>query len=300
MLKNEILNKDVTTSISLSVSCVILLLFGLGLLIGSNSDKLKISNYPIKNVFWCSFCVLLILFSILYYNDIFLGVKWSSLFNELNYDVSYMSSGNSDKPSLVNATGSQININQPSTSITVPVESVKVVGTAITGAAGVSAGVRLAQQVPSIGGKAIAVVGTAALAQALNLTANTIMSNQNNNNNRNSFISNSFVSNTLSETNAKYAEYPLNLIPQLDTYVNIEFIFIFILINALLGNYISKSNLHLDNYIKNKNILKFLNVILARYIKMWSISSKILIIWSLIALIICMSTSKLILIIALS
>lgn len=67
--------------------------------------------------------VLLILFSMLYYNGILLGVKWSILFNELNYNVSHTSK--SDQSSIVNAHGS--NIDHPSVSMNVTLESAQII-----------------------------------------------------------------------------------------------------------------------------------------------------------------------------
>ena len=94
-----------------------------------------------------------------------------------------------------------------------------------------------------------------------------VFNNGNGNDIENGFISNSFIINKPVISNDKFAEYPLSLIPDLDSYVNIELLFISLLINSMLANYISKLKFQPENYIKNQNILKIIKFLIDRYIK---------------------------------
>ena len=110
-------------------------------------------------------------------------------------------------------------------------------------AAAMKAGLELAKNVPSIGAKAAVVVGTSIAAQTVNITANKILKTTSFSEIKNSFIPvemsqfiNEIVNN--SKMNEKYSEYPYNLIPDLNMYINIEIWFLIILINVLLTAYL--------------------------------------------------------------
>lgn len=97
--------------------------------------------------------------------------------------------------------------------------------------------------------------------------------------------------------NDKFSEYPYNLIPDLDMYINIEIWFIVILINVLITAYIIekfKGMPKLD-WIKNERMKKILNFMYKRYISTWSVSKNIIIIWCILMLLVCIAMSKFIL-----
>ena len=104
----------------------------------------------------------------------------------------------------------------------------------------------------------------------------------------NQFINNLFSNNDL-ET--KFNEYPLNLLSDIDNLINIELIFMFVIFNIFLANYIS----HIDfsKYIStNNNLGKILLFLIERYKNIWGKTSKVLIIYSWLLLFFCILVTK--------
>ena len=63
-----------------------------------------------------------------------------------------------------------------------------------------------------------------------------------------------------------YDTYPLNLLPEMNQLVNIEFLFLLILFNLFMVNIII--NLNYSQYIPNNRFGEILNSIINRYIKL--------------------------------
>jgi hypothetical protein len=168
-------------------------------------------------------------------------------------------------------------------------------------------GLELAKNVPSIGAKAAVIVGTTVAAQAINVTTNKIVKSSSSSNTNNNFISDDmskFINENVNPNNSnnydKFSEYPYNLIPDLNMYLNIEIWFLIILINVLITAYLLEKKIDISTYIKNDRLRKLLNYIYNRYISVWSFSRNFIIIWCIIMLILCIFMSKLILFIVLS
>lgn len=207
--------------------------------------------------------------------------------------------------SVVEASQSVVNIKNPITNVQLPVDAARTVSTAFSTAAGLKAGIELAKSVPSIGGKAAVVVGTAIASQAINITANKLLNSSSSSDTKKSFISfylSQFINDNvnISTNNDKYSEYPYNLIPDLNMYINIEIWFLIILINVLLTSYLLEKKIDINKFIKNDRMRKFLNSMYNRYISIWSVSRNFMIIWCILMLFLCICMSKLILYILLS
>lgn len=238
--------------------------FLIGLIIGkfwlyinnSSIGKLFINNINIYifkyisrrilniSLFWKLFIFLFCLFIVIDFYQIYYYKGVISFYWELLKIVLNMV-GNNTNP-VVDASNSVINVKTPVANVIVPVETAQVASTAFSTALGMKAGLELAKSVPSIGGKAAVVVGTAIAAQALNITSNKIITSSSET--KNSFIPvdmsnlfNEIVNN--SKNNEKFSEYPYNLIPDLNMYINIEIWFLIILINVLLTAFLLEKKL---------------------------------------------------------
>jgi hypothetical protein len=212
-----------------------------------------------------------------------------------------------NKNSIVDASHSVVNVQNPIANVSVPVEVAQAASTAFSTAAGMKIGLELAKNIPNIGAKAALVVGTSIAAQAINITANKILksSSSSDSETKNSFIPIDmahFINENINNNKNydKYSEYPYSLIPDLNLYVNIEIWFLIILINVLVTAYLLEKKIDINLFIKNDRLRKLLNYMYNRYISVWSISKNLIIIWCILMLIICIFMSKLILFILLS
>ena len=211
---------------------------------------------------------------------------------------------NKDK-SIIDASNSVVTIQNPVATVSVPVKAAQVASTAFTTAAGMKAGLELAKNTPNVGAKAALVIGSSLTAQAINITANKILQSSSASETKNKFILdnmsqfiNEIVDN--SKNNNKYSEYPYNLIPDLNMYINIEIWFLIILTNVLLTAYLLEKKIDINKFIKNDKLRKLLNYMYNMYISVWSVSRNFIIIWCILMLFICICMSKLILFILLS
>ena len=267
----------------------------------------KYINRSIFNIslFWKFFIFLFCVFIVIdiyqiyfYYNGI-ISFDWYLIKIELNmFD-------NSINP-VVDATNSVINIQKPIANISLPVEAAQIISTAFSTAAGMKAGLEFAKYIPNIGATATIGVGTTITAQTVNITANKILgSSLSISETKNSIIPvyvfhfiNENINN--SKNNDKYSEYPYNLIPDLNMYINIEIWFLIILSNILLTAYLLEKKIDINIFIKNERLRKLLNYMYNRYLMVWSISRNFIILWCILMLFLCIFMSKLILFILLS
>jgi hypothetical protein len=248
-------------------------------------------------LFFFLFCVFIVIdtYQIYYYKGV--------ISFDLNTLKIVLNMAENNNNSIVDASNSVVNINNPIANVSVPVEAAKFASTAFSTAAGMKAGLELAKNVPNLGAKAALVVGTSIAAQAINITANKILKSSSNT--KNSFIPvdvSQFINENVnnSKNNEKYSEYPDNLIPDLNMYINIEIWFLIILINVLLTAYLLEKKIDINKFIKNDRLRKLLNYIYNRYISVWSVSRNLIIIWCILMLFLCILMSKLILFILLS
>jgi len=262
---------------------------------------LKYISRRILNIslFWKFFLLLLFIYIIIdiyqiYYNS-YISFDWNLILNIYE----------DNNKSIVDASNSVINVQNPVTNVSIPVEAAQVVATSFSTAAGLKAGLELAKNVPNIGAKAALIVGTSIAAQAINITTNKILKSSSSSEIKTSFIPveiSQFINNNVNniKNNEKYSEYPYNLIPDLNMYINIEIWFLIILINVLLTAYLLEKNIDINKYIKNDKLRKLLNYMYNRYISVWSVSKNLIIIWCILMLLICIFMIKLILFILLS
>jgi hypothetical protein len=146
------------------------------------------------------------------------------------------------------------------------------------------------------------VVGTTLSVPFISLTANKFL-NTSSEEIQQSFIPmkfSQFINLNNSKNNDKFSEYPYNLIPDLDMYINIEIWFLIILINVLLTAYLLETKIDINKFIQNDRMRKILNYMYNRYISVWSVSRNFIIIWCILMFILCIFMSKLILYIVLS
>jgi hypothetical protein len=171
-----------------------------------------------------------------------------------------------------------INVNSPNVNFTISEQTIQKVTTTLTTATGVTAGVKLAQQVPSLGGKALAVAGTAFFSQALNTGTTKILKSMKDDTDTKLNLINEF--NTGTNKNINLDDYPLNLLFELDQLINVEIIFMVIILNVFITNILINNSSKIDNYIPKNLFGKVLDFIIQRFIKIWGSSSNFLLIFS--------------------
>nr|YP_009710667.1 hypothetical protein [Amanita muscaria]QFZ98615.1 hypothetical protein [Amanita muscaria] len=239
------------------------------------------------------FCVFIVI-DIYYYNNVI-----SSNGNLLKIVLNMAE--NNIKP-VVDASKSVVNVQTPVFNVSVPVEAAQTAATAFSTAAGLKAGLELAKSVPGIGAKTAVLVGTTIAAQAINITANKLLKTSSEET-KQSFIPvkfSQFINLNNSKNNDKFSEYPYNLIPDLDMYINIEIWFLIILINVLVTAYLLEKKIDINKFTQNDRMRKILNYMYNRYISVWSVSRNLIIIWCILMFILCIFMSKLILYVVLS
>jgi hypothetical protein len=266
---------------------------------------LKYISRRILNIslFWKLFILLFCVFIVIdvyhIYNHNVISFDWNSL------KVVLSMTENNTNP-VVDASNSVVNVKNPIANISVPLETAQVASTAFSTAAGMRAGLELAKNIPGIGTKAAVIVGTSIAAQAVNIVANKILKSSASLGIKKDFMPlyfnsvSQFINVNKNIDNEKYSEYPYNLIPDLDTFINIEIWFIIILINVLLTAYLLEKQIDINKFIKNERLRKLLNYMYNRYISVWSVSRNLIVIWCISILLLCIFMSKWILFILLS
>jgi hypothetical protein len=252
------------------------------------------------SLFWKLFIFLLCVFIVIdIYQSYYYNCVVSSNGNLLNL-VFNMAENNTNP--VVDASKSVVNVLTPRLNFSVTIEAALTSSTAFSTAAGIKAGLDLAKSVSGIGAKTTMVVGTTLSVPFISLTANKFL-NTSSEEIQQSFIPmkfSQFINLNNSKNNDKFSEYPYNLIPDLDMYINIEIWFLIILINVLLTAYLLETKIDINKFIQNDRMRKILNYMYNRYISVWSVSRNFIIIWCILMFILCIFMSKLILYIVLS
>ena len=273
-------------------------------------------NFFNKFAFYTSLVSIIIFF--LYLFESRLSINFIESFNTgITYFSSEGGSGSNINVPLNNSSSitaatennlNNLNINAPPVKISVPQNTIQVLATTAATATGLGAGVKFAQQMPTIAGKAAALIGTVGLAHAANITAqkinssvNSSTSNTENNNNTDSTDSTSkYVQNYLEQPNNiknsnqvnTESEFPMNLLPDLETYTNLELMFLFFILNSAISTVIMNKNIDFKKYLPNNKIGKFIEYFLLRYIKIWYTSNIFVFTLSWVCLLICILISK--------
>jgi len=185
-----------------------------------------------------------------------------------------------------------VNLNTPRFNISMSLkrEGVNNLAAAASSAGGAGIGLKVAKYV---GGPPMLKLGAGLGTMLAVQGTSTIMSkilNANNKEDGNKYISD-LLSNTDSKIlNDKYTEFPLNLLPEMNTLVNVQLLFIIILLNIFIVNILT--TIDYSKYIPNNKLGKLLLFIIERYIKLWGKSKKFLMIISYLNLFLCIIILK--------
>lgn len=85
--------------------------------------------------------------------------------------------------------------------------------------------------------------------------------------------------------NNNFSDFPFNLLPEVNKLVDVELLFLIIILNIHVVKLLSK--IDYNKYIPNNKIGNILTIIINRYITMWSKASSFILVISWIMLFIC-------------
>jgi len=94
----------------------------------------------------------------------------------------------------------------------------------------------------------------------------------------NGSYSKNFISDIKNNNNNLYPDFPLNLLPEMDTLISVILLFLIIIFNVFVAHKLI--NINYKKYIPNNKLGSIINFFLTRYIKIWNQSSNNLIIYS--------------------
>lgn len=215
--------------------------------------------------------------------------------NDLYNHMSNSGDGKSNSGVHDNTVNGTINLNHPKLNVSVPAAPINNLAGALSVSGGGALALKVMQQVPGGPGvKVAAGLGTMLTAQALTIGMGKILNaNSTNNENKtqklidltktdsfNNELPNQEVINnnldTISNLTDKLNDFPLNLIPEINQLVTAELLFLFIILNVFIAQYISK--LDYNKYIPDNRLGKILKFFISRYINIWSKSIQFLLI----------------------
>ena len=163
---------------------------------------------------------------------------------------------------------------------------------------------------PTTVSKSIAMVGTLATLTALKATMSKGFKVSNtSSNNKNNFLADLLENfNTLPSMTAgpmgggeetfnssDAVNFPLNLLPELIQFNNIQILFLFLILNIFVAILFQNSNIEFNKYLPQNKFGRIIEYLINRNIKIWSASSKIIFIISWLNLFITCLASKYIL-----
>jgi hypothetical protein len=188
-----------------------------------------------------------------------------------------------------------VNINNPKLNMGMSTRGLNNLAAAASSTGGATLGYQIAKQIPgSPVVKLAAGLGVMGAVQASTAVMSKVLNSSNNDDN-NSNITKNFIpiifnDSNYKDLNDKFTNFPLNLLPEMNQLVNIEILFLFILLNIFIVNFFISFNY--SKYLPNNKIGQILNFIISRHIRLWDKSRKILLIISWITLFICVIFSK--------
>jgi hypothetical protein len=112
-----------------------------------------------------------------------------------------------------------------------------------------------------------------------------VLNSSNNNSNSNSYIGNLFSNSNSDLLNNKFPDFPLNLLIEVNKLINVELLFLIIILNIHIVKYLKQ--IDYNKYLPNNKFGKYLSIILNRYIYLWNISSNFILVISWIMLFFC-------------
>lgn len=282
--------------------------------LGNNIKHLyfKFTKFKFVSMFlylFCLFFFLLYLLDFFSINNVFNNIFYNDISNNIVNDNNNNSSqsANNENNNLNKSIkietkmqgeigkDSNININTPRFNLNFNKESLNNFAAAGSVAGGATAGIKVAQY---FGGTPTTKLALGLATLATTQLATTIMSkvlnsnniDNNNTKNSNNFIPNIFDSTSNKDLNTIFDTYPFNLLTDLDAIINIEILLIFILFNLFVASYIS--NLKHGDYIPDNTFGKFIKFILNKYISIWAISRKYILIYTWFLLLFCVILTK--------
>lgn len=239
----------------------------------------KLSYYNLKFTLIIFILIGLLIISLFDFNIIY-------SISDLNYDLSYFDTPNKDSGQINNSISGNVkegNINTPTVNVTIP----NAVAGTISAAAGGALALKVANSIPgSPTVKMAAAAGTMAATQLISTGMTKVFNSIDKSNKFCQFL----IDPNTTILSEKYTEFPLNLLPELNGLNSVALFCLILLSNIYLVKYIS--TLDYSKYIPNNKFGYYLNIIIARYIKLWTVSSKLLIFILYFNIVVCILFSK--------
>ena len=188
-------------------------------------------------------------------------------------------------------TNSTVSVNNPKFGVTIGDRGINNIAAALSATGGATVGLKTAQYIGGTPATKLAVgLATMAVVQAgTSIMSKVLNNNYNNNNLTNKFIAN-YISNGNSNDNNILNNYPLNLISDIDLLLYGALLFLIVILNIKLANYVLR--IDYNKYLPNNKLGKILNILINRYIGLWGKSYKYLLIFSYTMLFISIILSK--------
>lgn len=169
-----------------------------------------------------------------------------------------------------------VSINTPQMHLKIPTEGVNNLAAAASASGGAAIALRAAQHFPGTPTTKLA-VGLGAMATVqLSTAAMSKLFNSSTTKGGNNFISNIFSNTSVdpSGLNDKFPDFPLNLLPEVNGFINVQLLFLIIIFNMYLVKLLIKIDYtkHLT-FLSNSKIGSFILKIINRYVTIWSQSS---------------------------
>ena len=174
-----------------------------------------------------------------------------------------------------------ININHSNFNLSLSNTGASIIAAAMSSTGGAAAAYIVATKIP--GGPGIntaAVIGKMVGVQATTVIMSKVLNKTNNNNydaNKSNFIAN-FLIDEQDKLNNINSNFPFNLLPEMNILINVNLLFLGIILNSFI---VSKlTNYNYSKYIPQNRFGKIINILISKYIKIWSKNSKYVIIYS--------------------
>ena len=230
------------------------------------------------------FIVFIVIFPIFY---IFGIGSWFS-FNIFDYLDTQFSLDDKSNLEIGKNTKVDVTVNNPNGTIKVDGKSISNLASAVSSAGGATVAYKVAKY---MGGPPIAKLATGAGVMAgVQITTyymSKVLNNGNSNGKGHNFLFH--LSNSCGTDNI-LNNYPLDLLPGIDGLINVCLLFLSLILNIYLARYII--NINYKKYISDNHLGKIFIKILDRYIRMWSKTSKFILIISYSMLLWCLGFSK--------
>jgi hypothetical protein len=212
----------------------------------------------------------------------------------LNLSPNLNNSLNNSAVNLNSVNNPNLTINSPNLSVSIPTGALNNIAASLSATGGAVAAVKLALKIPGHpAARSITGAGVFLGVQSTTHAMSHLLNSNNNSNDSNNYIGSGLS--TLFEKEKvleQYSEYPLNLLPDINTFINVEILCIILLlyfyIFKLVIDYLNKKSFNFTN----KRIEKIVLFIQNRYTTLWSKAQKIYNIILLVLLIHCIIMSK--------